>query len=164
MAATPLIAQQQLRVELDEDQERFNLFDQGVTAQGSFIGFLGFSRNGKVLDLQHTIIKEEFSGRGYARALVAIVLERTWGREERIIPTCSYVVDFLSRHPQYRHLVAVSGPTPPGPVSAAGTEGATGVPAAPGASEDQAATGVAAAPGAGPATASGTRPKGRHSA
>lgn len=101
MPQTPLIAQQHLSVRLDTDQSRFGLFD-GET----FVGFLGFQRDGNVLDLQHTIIKEEFSRRGYARALVAIVLERVWGRDERVIPTCTYVVDFLERFPQYRWLVA----------------------------------------------------------
>lgn len=146
MPESPLIAQQHLRVELDSDQERFNLFDGQ-----SYIGFLGFHRDGTVLDLQHTIVKEEFSRRGYARALVAIVLERVWGREEQIIPTCSYVVDFLSLHPQYAHLVAAPVAAP---VAATTTEAPVASPTTEAPAE--------AAPAE--ATPSGTRPKGRHSA
>jgi len=101
MAQHGLIAHEKLRVEEDPDQERYGLYDADT-----FVGFLGYHRTGSVLDLQHTIIKEEFSRRGYARALVTIVLERSWGRGERIIPTCSYVADFLTRYPQYAHLVA----------------------------------------------------------
>lgn len=149
MPESPLIAQQHLRVELDSDQERFNLFDGQ-----SYIGFLGFHRDGTVLDLQHTIVKEEFSRRGYARALVAIVLERVWGREEQIIPTCSYVVDFLSLHPQYAHLVAAPVAVPvAAPVAA---------PAASPVASPTTEAPAEAAPAE--ATPSGTRPKGRHSA
>lgn len=101
MPQTPLIAHDRLRVELDESLQRFGLFD-GET----FIGFLGYSRDGDVLDLQHTIIKEEYSRHGYARALVTIVLERVWGRDQRIVPTCSYVEQYLQRFPQYAWLVA----------------------------------------------------------
>jgi len=104
---TPLIAHEHLRVELDPDHGRFGLFD-GET----FVGFLGFTEEDGVLDLQHTIIKEEYSRRGYARALVTIVLERVWGQDKRVIPTCSYVVQYLERFPQYARLVAGPGDAP----------------------------------------------------
>lgn len=163
MAATPFIAQQHLRVELDNAQNRFNLYDDST-----YIGFVGFRRDGNVLDLQHTIIKEEFSGRGYARALVAIVLERAWGREEHIIPTCSYVVDFLNRHPQYRHLL--EGPTP-APRDSAAQETASSETRSGATATTAAATSLAEDSGsAGPDSddlspaPTATLPKGRHSA
>lgn len=104
MAHQPLIAHEHLHVEEDTDHDRYGLFD-GDT----FVGFLGYDRSDGVIDLQHTIIKEEFSRRGYARALVTIVLERAWGRGERVLPTCSYVEHYLTRYPQYAHLVAGAG-------------------------------------------------------
>lgn len=107
MQQTPLIAHEALRVELDPERQRYSLFDRE-----EFIGFLDFTRRGAVLDLQHTIIKEEFARHGYARALVTIVLERVWGRDERVIPTCSYVVHFLERFPQYAWLAVGADDVP----------------------------------------------------
>ena len=101
MSRTPLIAHEHLHVEHDPAQQRYGLFDAET-----FVGFLGYAVQDGVVDLQHTIIKEEFSRRGYARALVTIVLERLWGQELRILPTCTYVAQYLERFPQYQRLVA----------------------------------------------------------
>ncbi|RII43362.1 N-acetyltransferase [Galactobacter valiniphilus] len=101
MSQTPLIAHEKLRVLLDAEQGRFSLFDGE-----EYIGFLGYVEEDGVLDLQHTIIKEEFSRHGYARALVTIVLERVWALDKRVIPTCSYVAQYLDRFSQYQWLVA----------------------------------------------------------
>jgi predicted GNAT family acetyltransferase len=97
---TALIAFDHLHVEQDPARERYDLFDGE-----QFIGFVGYSAEYGIVDLQHTIIKEEYSRRGYARALVTIVLERIWARGEKIIPTCSYVAQYLQRFPQYKVLL-----------------------------------------------------------
>jgi predicted GNAT family acetyltransferase len=97
---TALIPFDHVHVEQDPAHERYDLFD-GET----FVGFLGYNAEYGIVDLQHTIIKEEFSRRGYARALVTIVLERIWAREEKIVPTCSYVEQYLDRFPQYKVLL-----------------------------------------------------------
>ena len=55
--------------------------------------------------LQHTIIKEAFGRRGYARALVTIVLERLKAEGYQIVPECSYVQDYLRRYPEYLPMV-----------------------------------------------------------
>lgn len=97
---TALIPFTTLHVDQDPAHDRYDLYD-GET----FIGFLGYSAEYGIVDLQHTIVKEEFSRHGYARALVTIVLERIWARGEKIIPTCSYVEQYLERFPQYRVLL-----------------------------------------------------------
>ncbi|MDR2257043.1 MAG: N-acetyltransferase [Arthrobacter sp.] len=101
MPQTPLIAHDNLRVLLDAEQGRYSLYDGE-----DYIGFLGYVQEQGVLDLQHTIIKEEYSRRGYARALVTIVLERVWALDLRVVPTCTYVAQYLDRFPQYAWLVA----------------------------------------------------------
>lgn len=53
----------------------------------------------------HTFVPGELRGRGIAELLVRAALEdaRTAGR--RIVPQCSYVARFVSRHAEYEALV-----------------------------------------------------------
>jgi predicted GNAT family acetyltransferase len=60
----------------------------------------------RTLELQHTIISEGFSRRGFARTLVTTVLDRIRNDDGRIVPTCTYVQGYLERFPQYGDLVA----------------------------------------------------------
>lgn len=97
----PKIVHDGLRLDHDADRGRFGLW-QGPT----FIGFLGYARESETVTLQHTIISEEFSRRGYARALVTLVLDRLRAEGAQIIPECSYVLDYLRRYPEYNDLIA----------------------------------------------------------
>ena len=86
-------------------RERYEIF----TAEEPpvFAGFLGYRViDERTVELQHTIISEGFSRRGFARTLVTNVLDRTRDEGGRIVPTCSYVQDYLERFPQYADLVA----------------------------------------------------------
>ncbi|NUL48541.1 N-acetyltransferase [Cellulosimicrobium funkei] len=93
-----------LRVERDPDRGRIELWQQE-----QFIGFLGYTEQTvgeeTVVVLQHTIIDEAFGRRGYARALVTMVLERLKAEGFLIVPECSYVQDYLRRYPEYAPLV-----------------------------------------------------------
>lgn len=87
------------------DRERFELYTDETP--GELIGFLAYREiDPQTLELQHTIIAEGFSRRGFARTLVTKVLETIRAEGKTIIPTCSYVADYLERFPQYRDLVA----------------------------------------------------------
>lgn len=103
------IVHERLTVTRDPDRQRFEL-----RQDGTFIGFLGYDQetvrgaDGEdtvVLRLQHTIIDEQFGRRGYARALVTMVLDRLRAEGDRIVPECSYVEDYLRRYPEYRDMV-----------------------------------------------------------
>ncbi|MBF6673249.1 GNAT family N-acetyltransferase [Glutamicibacter sp. FBE19] len=89
-----------LRLDHDGSRGRFSLW-HGST----FVGFLGYYREGDVVTLQHTIVNEEFGRRGYARALVTLVLDRFKNEGLKIIPECSYVQDYLRRYPEYNSMV-----------------------------------------------------------
>ncbi|NLG56297.1 MAG: N-acetyltransferase [Rhodococcus sp.] len=66
----------------------------------------GDSPRGVELSLMHTVVKEEFGGRGFAAALVSRALDEIRDRGLRVRPICTYVQLFLSRYPQYDDLVA----------------------------------------------------------
>lgn len=106
---TPKIVHDDLRVLRDPDRGRYELW-QG----DQYIGFLGYTvdettgPNGEresVVRLQHTIIDEKFGRRGYARALVTMVLDRLQAEGDTISPECSYVEDYLQRYPEYQDMV-----------------------------------------------------------
>ena len=94
------IVHQGLRLDYDEDRGRFSLW-HGST----YIGFIGYHREDDVVTIQHTIVNEEFGRRGYARALVTLVLDRLANEGAKIVPECSYVQDYLRRYPEYQDMV-----------------------------------------------------------
>lgn len=93
-----------LRLDHDADRGRYSLW-HGST----FVGFLGYRLEDGVATLQHTIVNEEFGRRGYARALVTLVLDRFRNEGVKIIPECSYVQDYLRRYPEYNDMVVDAG-------------------------------------------------------
>lgn len=85
-------------------RERYEIFTAEDPVQ--FAGFLAYRViDEQTVELQHTIISEDFSRRGFARTLVTRALDQIRDEGGRIVPTCSYVQDYLTRFPQYADLV-----------------------------------------------------------
>lgn len=85
-------------------RERYEIFTAEDPVQ--FAGFLAYRViDEQTVELQHTIISEGFSRRGFARTLVTTALDQIRDEGVRIVPTCSYVQDYLERFPQYADLV-----------------------------------------------------------
>ena len=102
----------QLRVVENTDLDRYELW-RGQ----QFIGFEGYQKHEDgTLELQHTIIGEQFGRQGYARTLVTLLLRRLQEQEVSVRPTCTYVQDYLHRFPQYQDLMAPGTSLPPAPV------------------------------------------------
>lgn len=53
----------------------------------------------------HTIVPDELSGRGIAKELVKHALDDARNKGLTVVPQCSYVSAFITRHPEYRDLV-----------------------------------------------------------
>ena len=77
-----------------------------ATIDGQEAGYLAYEQNGSVRDLQHTVVQEEFGGRGIGSALIRFAIADIRGRGEKLIPTCSFVKRYLERHPDDADLVA----------------------------------------------------------
>lgn len=56
--------------------------------------------------LIHTEVAPELEGRGVAAAMVTKTLEYIESDNRKIVPRCSYVLDYLERHPEWKRLVA----------------------------------------------------------
>lgn len=101
----PQLSPTPVRMVKNIDRERYELFTD--ENPGEFIGFLAYQViDNHTLELQHTIISEGFSRRGFARTLVTQVLDLIRADGSTIVPTCSYVQDYLERFPQYGDLVS----------------------------------------------------------
>jgi predicted GNAT family acetyltransferase len=55
--------------------------------------------------LPHTVVPEEFSGKGVASQLAKAAL--SYAREQglRVIPTCSFMAGYITKHPEWHDLV-----------------------------------------------------------
>lgn len=56
--------------------------------------------------LQHTVVGEEFGGRGVAGALTAFALQDAEASGRKIVPQCTYVQGWLEKHPEQQQHVA----------------------------------------------------------
>lgn len=65
-----------------------------------------YRRQGDALVFFHTEVPPADEGQGIGSHLVKAALDDARQRGFRIVPACSFVVDFMRRHPQYAdHLV-----------------------------------------------------------
>lgn len=91
---------------MNEDRDRAELWDT-VDGERTFIGFIGFADHdaeAEATRLQHTIVNERFGRQGYARCLVALLLDRFVEQQRPFISECTYIDYFLERYPQYKSL------------------------------------------------------------
>ncbi|HHX84391.1 MAG TPA: N-acetyltransferase [Actinomycetales bacterium] len=92
-----------LKLVHNPDRDRYELWDRET-----FMGLVGYERDGDVYILLHTVIEEEYGQQGIARLLVSLVLTRMRLDGHKIRPVCSYVRRFLTRFPEYQLLVAAA--------------------------------------------------------
>lgn len=93
-------AEASLRLVHNTSRDRFELWDHET-----FMGLVGYEKDGDVYILLHTVIEERYGQQGIARLLVSLVLTRMRLDGVRIRPVCSYVRRFLVRFPEYQLLV-----------------------------------------------------------
>ena len=92
------------RIEHDTTNERF------VARLDAGDAYLAYEPTGaNALDLQHTVVPEPERGRGVGEALVQAAFDYARAHELQIIPTCPFVAEWLTQHPEAQDLVAVGG-------------------------------------------------------
>lgn len=106
MSTTPELPDVEVDIVDNLSRDRYELWRIEDDGERTFIGFLAYQRtDGDIVDLQHTVISERFSRQGFARMLVTHALENLSERGDAIIPTCSYVQEYLRRFPTHQGLV-----------------------------------------------------------
>jgi predicted GNAT family acetyltransferase len=61
-----------------------------------------YRRQGDALVFTHTEVPRADEGRGIGSRLVRAALDDARRQGLRIVPACSFVVDFVRRHPEYQ--------------------------------------------------------------
>ena len=62
-------------------------------------------RPGEIV-MTHTFVPPELRGRGIAEKLVRAALAHAQREKLRVVPSCSYVAQFIQRHREYQSLLA----------------------------------------------------------
>jgi predicted GNAT family acetyltransferase len=88
---------------VDEPHARRYALSVGTSAAGH----LSYRRDDDLVTVTHTVVLDDFAGRGLAGRLVAYVLADLRTKNLRLLPQCPYVQAYLRKHPQDLDLVPV---------------------------------------------------------
>ena len=73
---------------------------------GRLIGLAAYRRrNGRIV-FTHTEVDEAYGGRGLGSRLAATALDDAEREGLEVVPLCSFIVQYIDRHPRYGALVA----------------------------------------------------------
>jgi uncharacterized protein len=84
----------------DSARDRYEL-----RVDGEVIGELDYTREGDSLAITHTGVRRSHRGRGLAGELVDFALRDIREAGLGVLPYCSYVSDYIRRHPEHLDLV-----------------------------------------------------------
>jgi uncharacterized protein len=77
---------------------RFEMNDDGILAVANY------RIAGNLITFTHTEVPPQARGHGLASRLIAAALETARARELKVVAHCSFVRDFLAKHPEYHDL------------------------------------------------------------
>ncbi|MBI0425867.1 GNAT family N-acetyltransferase [Psychrobacter sp. NG27] len=83
----------------NESAKRFETTIDGQT------GYISYQNNEDKLVYDHTIVHEQLGGRGVGSALVKHALNYAREQNKKVVPQCSFVASYISKHPEYQDLV-----------------------------------------------------------
>lgn len=82
------------------DRHRFE-----ASVDGELVGFLDYVRLPGLITYTHTEVFESYEGQGIGSELARVGLDDARYRGARVLPACSFVADWIGRHPEYKPLV-----------------------------------------------------------
>ena len=68
--------------------------------------FAAYRRANGYLVISHTEVPPTLRGQGIGSELAAGIFEFARGKGEHIVPACSFLADWVRRHPEYRDVLA----------------------------------------------------------
>ena len=82
-----------VQVTRNDDESRYE-----ATVGGELAGVIEFADRDGSIEMTHTEVRDEFQGKGVASALASEALADVASRSGTVIPSCSYVARYLSKH------------------------------------------------------------------
>ena len=67
---------------------------------------LKYLKRGNVLDLVHTEVPPEAEGKGIGGSLARAALEHARSEGVKVVPSCPFVRDYLTKHQEFSNVVA----------------------------------------------------------
>ena len=71
-----------------------------------FIAYITYNVQNGNMHLTQTIVPDELAGRGLAKTLLEAVLEQIKKDNKKAVAQCSYIVNYLEKHPEAKDLFA----------------------------------------------------------
>lgn len=87
----------------DSAHQRFEL------EVGGDLAFIDYRRDGGKVFMTHAEVPPALRGGGIGSALVKAALALVRERGEKVVPLCSFVAQYMRRHPETRDLLADAG-------------------------------------------------------
>ena len=72
---------------------------------GDIIGYCQYKEQDNVWSITHTVVKQEFGGRGIAKRLVLAVIEEARKQNKKINPICSYAKKMMESSDEYKDVI-----------------------------------------------------------
>lgn len=85
----------------------FNLRESRSVAlnNGDIIGYCQYKEQDNVWSITHTVVKQEFGGRGIAKRLVLAIIEEARKNNKKINPICSYAKKMMESSDEYKDVL-----------------------------------------------------------
>jgi predicted GNAT family acetyltransferase len=78
-----------------------------LTVGGKLAAHVAYRMQGSdTIDFVHTEVAPEFEGQGLGSRIAKFALDDARSRGLKVIPTCSYIANWLGKHPEYEDVVA----------------------------------------------------------
>jgi predicted GNAT family acetyltransferase len=76
-----------------------------ILVDGQIAGFAEYRRRPGKIVFTHTVIRDEFEGKGLGGKLVSAALDQAREAGLKVVPICPFVAGYIGRHPEYLDLV-----------------------------------------------------------
>ncbi len=83
----------------NEQESRFETTVDGETA------VVEYYREGDTITFTHTLVPEAIGGRGIAQQLAKSALDHARTSNLKVVPQCSFIRTYITRHPEYDEIV-----------------------------------------------------------
>lgn len=92
-----------MELTIKHDSEKFTANIDGQTAILKY----SVAADGKTLDYYSTFVPPELRGQGIGESLARYALDYAKTNKLKIIPSCPFVRNFITKHPEYAVTIAI---------------------------------------------------------